>query len=137
LYFVKNQIVKQFLSCTKKVKDNNFSDNKVTSVPDWVVNNTLFIKFTQNLNLNISHNYTSEIPLNDANTVYSKAYHLVQMKASWKWNITNKTQIDFFAGVDNLLNEDYSLGNDINAYGQRYFNPAAKRNYFGGMKLSL
>lgn len=122
---------------TYKVKDNNFSDNKVTSVPDWVVNNTLFIKFTQNLNLNISHNYTSEIPLNDANTVYSKAYHLVQMKASWKWNITNKTQIDFFAGVDNLLNEDYSLGNDINAYGQRYFNPAAKRNYFGGMKLSL
>ncbi|MGO1751837.1 MAG: TonB-dependent receptor [Psychroflexus sp.] len=122
---------------TYKVKDNNFSDNKVTSVPDWVVNNTLFIKFTQNLNLNISHNYTSEIPLNDANTVYSKAYHLIQMKGIWKWNISNTTEIEFFTGVDNLLNEDYSLGNDINAYGQRYFNPAAKRNYFGGMKLSL
>lgn len=120
-----------------KVKGDDFSDNNVTAVPDWVINNTLFIKFPQNLNLNISHNYTSEIPLNDANTVYSKAYHLIQMKGIWRWNITNATQIEFFAGVDNLLNEDYSLGNDINAYGQRYFNPAAKRNYFGGMKLSL
>lgn len=141
--FIKNLKLKAALTYnhyrfgTYKVKDNDFSDNKVTSVPDWVVNNTLLIKFPENLNLNISHRYTSDIPLNDANTVYSKAYHLIQMKGIWKWKITEKTQIDFFAGIDNLLNEDYSLGNDINAYGQRYFNPAAKRNYFGGLKLSL
>ena len=40
-------------------------------------------------------------------------------------------------GVDNLLDETYSLGNDINAMGNRYFNPAAPRNYYAGMKFML
>jgi iron complex outermembrane receptor protein len=42
-----------------------------------------------------------------------------------------KTAFDFYIGADNILNETYSLGNDLNALGGRYFNPAPKRNYFG------
>lgn len=118
-----------------KVNENDFSQNKVTAVPDWVLSNTLYFTFPKALGLNISHNYTSTMSLNDANTVYSEAFNLIQIKGNW--NITNSTQIGFFAGIDNLLNESYSLGNDINAYGNRYFNPAASRNYFGGIKLKL
>jgi iron complex outermembrane receptor protein len=45
--------------------------------------------------------------------------------------------LNFSAGVDNLLNQTYSLGNDINAFGGRYFNAAAKRNYFVGLQIKI
>ena len=37
--------------------------------------------------------------------------------------------------IDNLFDEKYSLGNDLNAFGQRYYNPSPERNYFGGIKI--
>ena len=42
-----------------------------------------------------------------------------------------------FGGADNLLNVTYSLGNDINAAGNRYYNAAAGRNYYLGLRFSL
>ncbi|SFK65871.1 iron complex outermembrane recepter protein [Porphyromonadaceae bacterium KH3CP3RA] len=120
-----------------QVNDNDFSRNKVTAVPDWVWTNSLFITFPKQMGLNISHNFTSAMPLNDANSVFSNKFHLIQLKGSWNWRINQLFQIEFFTGVDNLLNEKYSLGNDINAFGNRFFNPAPTRNYYGGAKLSF
>lgn len=118
-----------------QVDDNDFSHNKVTAVPDWVWTNTLFIDLPKEISLNISHNYTSTMPLNDANSVFSDKFHLAQLKVTWNRKINQSQQIQLFAGVDNLLNEKYSLGNDINAFGNRFFNPAPIRNYYGGAKI--
>lgn len=120
-----------------RVKENDYSKNNVTAVPDYVWSNTLTFTFPKKISLNISHNYTSTMPLNDANTVFSEEFHLVQLKASWKWELSKAFQLEFFAGIDNLLDENYSLGNDINAFGKRYFNPAAERNYYGGIKIAF
>jgi iron complex outermembrane receptor protein len=51
---------------------------------------------------------------------------------TWKQNI-----LQFYIGGDNLLNQSYSLGNDINAVGNRFFNPAAKRNGYIGFRISF
>ncbi len=118
------------------VGDNDFSNNKVTAVPDWVWTNALSITLQKQFGLNISHNFTSTMPLNDANTMLSEKFHLVQAKGFWKWQRKNNPHLQFFAGVDNLLNESYSLGNDINAFGNRFFNPAPTRNYYGGIKIT-
>ncbi len=120
-----------------RVKENDYSKNNETAVPDYVWSNTLTITFPKQISLNISHNYTSTMPLNDANTAFSEKFHLIQVKASWKWEPSKAFQLEFFAGVDNLLDENYSLGNDINAFGNRYFNPAAGRNYYGGVKIGF
>lgn len=120
-----------------QVNDNDFSRNKVTAVPDWVWTNSLFITFPKQFRLNISHNFTSAMPLDDANSFFSDKFHLVQLKGSWNRKMNQSLQIEFFAGIDNLLNEKYSLGNDINAFGNRFFNPAPTRNYYGGTKLSF
>lgn len=110
---------------------------KITAVPDWVWSNTLQINILSKLGLNVFHNYTSAIPLNDANTVFAKKYNLVQAKFTWDVMINRKTFLQLYAGVDNLLDEKYSLGNDINAFGGRFFNPAPTRNYYVGIKASL
>ncbi len=119
------------------VNGNDFSRNKVTAVPNWVWTNTFLISFPKKFGLNLSHNFTSAMPLNDANNAFSDKFHLVQVKGTWNMLLKNKQQLQFFAGVDNLLNERYSLGNDINAFGDRFFNPAPTRNYYGGMKVTL
>lgn len=118
-------------------KDGDYTNNKMTAVPDWVWTNNFSIDLTHDFSLNISHNHTSSMPLNDANTVYAKGYNLLQLKASWNTNFIKKSKLQFFMGVDNLLNEKYSLGNDINAFGNRFFNPAPLRNYYAGLKVVL
>ncbi len=113
----------------------NFSDNKLTGVAPNVWVTTALFKFRPGLYLNLTYNFTDKIPLNDANTVYADAYHLVQTKVGYKTSFTDRLKLELFAGIDNLLNETYSLGNDLNAFGNRYYQPAAPRNYYGGVKM--
>jgi iron complex outermembrane receptor protein len=113
-----------------------YSGNKVTGVPRVIDVSGVDIKTRNNYYANITFNYTSSIPLNDANSVYAKPYHLLQMKIG-KQFILKKCSINIFAGVDNLFNEVYSLGNDINSLGGRYFNPAPKRNYYTGARFEF
>jgi len=139
--FLSSLQVQSALSCNHyrfrhyQVDDEDFSGNKVTAVPDWVWSNTLLLTLPKGIGLNINYNYTSAMPVNDANTVFAKQFHLVQVKGTFNWKINQDVQLQFFAGVNNLLNEKYSLGNDINAFGNRFFNPAPPVNYYGGIKL--
>ena len=116
---------------------SNFSGNKLTGVPDEVIVSSLDINLPSSVSLFLQHNYTSKIPLNDANNVFAEGYHLLQFKTSWKTNLNLKTNVEVFAGADNVLNQKYSLGNDMNAFGGRYYNAAPLRNFFAGLKLSL
>jgi iron complex outermembrane receptor protein len=115
----------------------DFSGNKLTGVAPHIFVSTLNAKTEAGLYGSLSYNFTDEIPLNDANTVHSDSYHLVQLKAGMKHQVKEGLSVDVFAGIDNLLNEKYSLGNDLNAFGGRYYQPAAPRNWFGGIKLNL
>ena len=119
------------------VNNDDFSQNKITAVPDWVWSNNMSISFPKRFDFNIAHIFTSSMPLNDTNTVFADKFHLVQLKGNWTYRFNNSRQLQFFAGIDNLLNEQYSLGNDINAFGNRFFNPAPTRNYYGGLKVIL
>ncbi|MFD1768176.1 TonB-dependent receptor [Sphingobacterium suaedae] len=121
---------------TYQIDNEDFTGNAVTAVPDWTVTNSLSFTFPANIQFHIFHNYVSSMPLNDANTVYADAFHLVQAKAGITFPSIKKLQLHMFAGVDNLLNERYSLGNDINAFGNRFFNPAPPRNFYGGVRIS-
>jgi iron complex outermembrane receptor protein len=115
----------------------SYSGNQLTGVPGQVFITSLQIKFPQQLYLFVEHNYTTRIPLNDANTTFASHYNLLQAKAGWRHAISHKTKFEIFAGADNLLNEKYSLGNDLNAVGNRYFNPAPPRNYYAGFNVAF
>lgn len=122
---------------TYQVGDKNYKNNKLPAVPKTVWVNSLNILFPNEFQLDLLSNLTAAIPLDDANTVYAKRYHLLQAKLSWSKSVCSRHKIRLFVGADNLLNEKYSLGNDINAFGGRYFNPAPLRNYYGGMSFNF
>ena len=116
---------------------SDYSGNRLTGTPRSVVISGLDFRFQKNFYLFAQHNYTSKIALNDANSVFSNSFDLVHCKAGWRTSKPGKPVLDVFAGIDNLLDETYSLGNDLNAFGGRFFNAAAPRNFFAGMKLTL
>lgn len=113
----------------------DYSGNDLTGTAQNISVTTFDLESKGGLYFNLTYNFTDKIPLNDANTVYADSYQLITAKAGWKIALKEKHLLDVFAGVDNLLNEKYSLGNDLNAFGQRYFNPSPERNYFGGIKI--
>ena len=115
---------------------NNFSGNKITGVPEIMWANNLYAEFPLRLSLSAYHNYTSQMPLNDANTAHTDSYNLLQIKLSKDINL-KKAKLSLNAGADNILNARYSLGNDLNAFGNRFYNPAPSRNYWAGVGLSL
>lgn len=118
-------------------KTIDFSGNDLTGVPKTMVVSSIDVQLPKACYVFLQHNFTSQIPLNDANTVYAKKYHLLQVKIGYKNLRIGRVPVEIFAGADNLLNENYSLGNDLNALGGRYFNAAAKRNFYGGLAVRL
>lgn len=113
----------------------NYAGNHLTGVPEQVIVTSFQVKLPQSLYLFVEHNYTARIPLTDGNTAYAPHYNLVQAKAGWQHKLSAKSHFDLYAGVDNLLNEKYSLGDDLNAVGSRYYNAAPPRNYYVGFNV--
>jgi len=111
--------------------------NQLTGVPQQVLISSFQVKFPESLYFFIEHNYTSRLPLNDGNTVFAPHYNLLGAKIGWQHLFSHKTKFEIYGGADNILNENYSLGDDLNAVGNRYYNPAPLRNYYLGMKVTI
>jgi iron complex outermembrane receptor protein len=119
-----------------RLGNNNYKGNKLTGVPAEVMIIGLNAELFNHFYFNLNFNYTGSMPLNDGNTVKASAYRLWQNKIGWRGSIKNKA-VDVFILTDNLGNERYSLGNDINAFGGRFFNPAPGRNFLLGCSINL
>lgn len=122
---------------TFKNASQDYSGNRLTGVPNQVLINSLDFNFKKHFYLFVQHNYTAAIPLNDANSFFAKSYHLVDLKIGARRLALGKQTIDINFGLNNLFNRRYSLGNDLNAASNRFYNPAAGINYYTGVALKL
>jgi iron complex outermembrane receptor protein len=115
---------------------NDYSGNRLTGVAPTIALLGVDVTF-QKIYFNITTNYTDAIPLNDANTEYADYYFLVGGRLGYRTNLKSILPFEVFAGIDNALDEKYSLGNDLNAIGGRYYNAAAPRNYYFGLNFGF
>lgn len=116
---------------------NDFSGNQLTGVAPNSLVNQLDMTTRWGLYLNFTHQFVDEIPLNDANTVFQDSYNLVSARMGWRRTFAGQWDVELYGGAENLLDETYSLGNDLNAFANRYYQPAPARNWFGGLKLGF
>ncbi|MBX0334935.1 TonB-dependent receptor [Pontibacter sp. HSC-14F20] len=116
--------------------DTDLSGNQLTGVAPHTLTAGLDLATRFGLYLNLTANYVDEIPLTDENTVYADAYLVAGARLGLKRELGSHFSLDVFAGSGNLTDQKYSLGNDLNAFGGRYFQPASPRNYYGGISLS-
>ena len=112
--------------------NNNFSGKKLPSIAPHIIAAGIDINSPSGLYSNLTYYYIDKIMLNDANTDMAAAYDLVGLRVGYKKHL-KKNIIEIFAGAENIFNTKYSLGNDINAFGGRYYNAAPGRNYFAGI----
>jgi iron complex outermembrane receptor protein len=116
--------------------DSTFNGNSLTGVPANVIALGVDTQIRSRLYSNLTASYTDRIPLNDANTEYASEYLLLGCRVGYLLPIKEIFMIDIFAGGDNLLDQKYSLGNDLNAPGDRFFNTAPGANFYVGVKFS-
>lgn len=115
--------------------DEDFSGNALTGIAPTVFSSGLDVDFKKRFSANLTLNYVDHIPLNDANTAFADAYVLLGLRTAWNTVLKETSRFEVFAGIDNALDERYSLGNDLNAFGGRFYNTAMPRNYYAGINI--
>ena len=113
----------------------DFSGKKLPSVPPQVFAAGVDLTTKPGVYLKLNYYYADQIPLNDANTEYASSYNLLGARTGWKKPLHPKVLMELFFALDNILDVQYSLGNDINAFGGRYYNAATPFNFAGGIAL--
>ena len=121
----------------QKVTDDtaDFSGKRLPSIPKHFISAGVDVISKMGLYANITYYYSDPIPLNDANTNYSSSYNLAAARLGFRRVLTNRFTFDVFGMADNLFDVKYSLGNDINAFGGRFYNAAPERNFAVGASL--
>lgn len=119
------------------VLEESFAGNKLTGVAPSIFSGGLDMILKKRISANFTLNYVDHIPLDDANSAFAEAYLLLGLRAGWKTTLAQNHLLEFFGGIDNALDETYSLGNDLNAFGGRYYNAAMPRNFYAGISVVL
>ncbi len=125
-------IYKEFKQLT-----NDYAGKKLPSVAKHTIAAGADIITGPGFYLNITYYYSDPVYLNDANTDAAASYNLLGARLGWKKIASGNNRFELFAGVDNAFDVTYSLGNDINAAGGRYYNVAAGRNFYCGLTLNM
>lgn len=120
--------------------DNDYSGNKLTGAPShqWKAGFDLQTDF--GLQFYASLLSLGKIPLNDANTLFSEPYQVVDLKTIYSLLIFEKISTELFMGVNNIFNEKYAASILPNAVGfggapPRYYYPGNPINVYSGVKF--
>jgi iron complex outermembrane receptor protein len=125
-----------FLFRNYKVAGTDFSGKQLTGIPRESYALSAQFEFLHQWQLYLAFNYAGRIPLNDANTVFADPYRLWTGKLNWSGRV-RKSKINLFLILDNIGDEPYSLGNDLNAFGGRFYNPSPGRNLQAGCSVGF
>ncbi|MCW3080335.1 TonB-dependent receptor plug domain-containing protein [Segetibacter sp.] len=120
-----------------KQLNNDFSGNKMPAVAPHTISTGFDFLTKIGILGSINYYFSDKIALNDANTAYANKYHLVGLRIGYQAPLGRKLQMRIAAGADNLLDQKYSLGNDANGFGGRYYNAAAGRNYYASLAIQF
>lgn len=115
---------------------NDYSGNKMPSTAPHTFSAGIDIVSLKGLYASVSGLYSDDIPLNDANTAVANSYFLISAKIGFE-KMIDKIKVKLLAGAENLLDQHYSLGNDVNGFGGRFYNAAPSRNYYVTLGMQL
>jgi iron complex outermembrane receptor protein len=114
-----------------------YDGNKLTGTPPNVFVAGADLNTAIGLYTNLTYSYTDKIPLNDANNFYATAYNLFFARLGYKMNFSKAIAADLFFACNKSFNNPYGLGNDLNATGNRFYNPSAPQSISGGVSLKF
>ena len=111
----------------------SFAGRPMPGLPTHTFDALVHTDFAKRLYADFNFRYESENPLDDAGDVVVESFVLLRLQLGARIK-----GFHFFIAGDNLLDEVYSLGNDINPqFGNRYFQAAPPRNFNVGVSLDF
>jgi len=119
--------------------DTDFSGNELTGVPDMTFASGIALQY-KNLSFYGNHLYVGDMPMNDANSLYSDAYNTFNLKLTYETLLFKDLDLRMNVGVNNVFDTHYASAILINATGfgssePRYYYPGNPRNYYGGISV--
>ncbi|MCY7351575.1 MAG: TonB-dependent receptor [Cytophagaceae bacterium] len=116
---------------------SDFSGNQLTGTPPHILTAGIDVFTKAGFYSNLTLSYTDAVPTNDANSDFAPGYRLLGGKIGYKISLLKRLDVNAYAGIDNALDEQYTPAPDLNAVGNRFYNPAVGRNWYGGLRVSL
>lgn len=121
-------------------EDNDYSGNPLTGVPKHRLTAGLQWQHITGIYWNTSVQHVGEIPMTDANTLYSDPFSVFYSRLGYKKQLTDRFTLGLDFGINNVFDTHYAQSVLINATGfggnaPRYYYPGNNRNYYGSLQL--
>ena len=112
----------------------DLSNNRLTGTTPHTLSAGLDFSERHGFYLSPSLSHQARVVLNDANTEEAAGYWTFGARGGWRRTLGH-LEANLYTGIDNATNRNYSLGNDLNAFGGRYFQPAPGRAWYTGAQV--
>ena len=124
-------------------KFNHFKDTsgviydgkRIPGIPKNLLNFNLSWSNDTGSYANLDTTFTGEFFADNGNQNRVNSYTVSNLRLGKNF-IRNDLNVGFYLGVNNIFNEKYNSNIRINAYGNRYFEPAPKQNVFFGITIN-
>lgn len=121
----------------KYATDNGqFDGNDEPGIPPWQAFGELSWRGDSGLYLAAEVQAVGAISVDDANLAESPSYVTLGLRMAWMGNIGKHWQVQPFLGVRNLNSATYDGTLRINARGGRFYEPAARLNWYAGFEAN-
>ena len=114
--------------------NGNFDDNQLPGIPKHMAALSWFYKNSNGLKIRLSNQYIGDFYAEDSNMTNIKGYIKTDLNIGYD-NLLGRLKLSPFIGINNLFNTEYNDNIRINAFGNRFYEPAPKINVFGGLRL--
>lgn len=110
----------------------DFGGNRQPGLPEHFGFFGLSYALRESMTLDFEVRYSGELFATNDNQVSIDSYVVSNLRFAHRWQKDQRT-IQAFIGINNLFDENYNSNIRINAFGGRYFEPAAERNWYAGI----
>jgi iron complex outermembrane receptor protein len=118
-----------------KQGEADLNGKMIPGVPRFTETAGADILFQYGISAFVTYQHGDAFYLNDANTVKNTAYNQWNARVSWKKTWGNHFYSELSASAEKVNAGIYSLGYDLNAFGNRFYNSAPKNNLWAGVKV--
>ncbi|MGG7663405.1 TonB-dependent receptor [Dyadobacter sp. BHUBP1] len=115
--------------------DTDLSGKLIPGIPRFSQSTGLDVLLKYGISAFLTYQHGDSFYLNDANTVKNTAYNQWMARVTWKKSWGQHFYSELSASAEKVNAGIYSLGYDLNAFGNRYYNGAPKNNLWAGVKI--
>ncbi len=116
--------------------EKDFSGNALPGIPEHQAFGALIYQSQNGFYGIVQMRYAGSLFLNNANAAQDNAYWVGNLRLGYKKELSGWS-FEPFLGLNNFLNTYYNNNIRINAFGQRYFEPAPERHLYAGISIKI